>query len=117
MCFCFLYNRNGGDALRRDSLQIPLLCSLLDPFTDHLPDAAGGHSITLRELFAGPSLYEVERYDAPLNILAVLPGKHGNLRGKADTAIPDCYSNAGETVTRYAVFRTGERPTYHTQAD
>jgi hypothetical protein len=98
-------------------LQIPKLCGLLDPFTDHLPDSAGSHSITVRKFVAGPSLYKVERYDAPLNIRTVLPRKHGKLRGKANTAILDCQTNAGETFSRYAAYLTGGNPRYHSRAD
>jgi len=71
-------------------LQISELCGSLDPFMDHLPDSAGGHTITAREMSAGPSLYEVECHGAPLNIRAVLLRKYRNLRGKANTAGPDC---------------------------
>jgi hypothetical protein len=46
---------------------------------DHLPDSDGGHAITLCELFAGPSLHEVKRYDAPLHVAAALPRKCRNL--------------------------------------
>ena len=60
-------------------MQIPELCSSLDPFVDCLPDSPSGHTITVRELFAGPSLYEIERHDAPLNVRAVLPWKYRNL--------------------------------------
>jgi hypothetical protein len=108
-----VHSQSGINVLRRDSLQIAELCGPLDPLMNHLPDSADGHTITVRELFEGPSLYEVERYNAPLNIRAVLPWKCRNLRRKADVAIPDCRSDAGETITCYAAFRTGGRPACH----
>ena len=96
-------------------MQIPKRCGSLDPSVDHLPDSAGGHTITARELSARPSLYEVEHHDAPLNIRTVLLRKYRNLRGKANTATPDCQPNTGETFTRYAAFHTGACLTHHTR--
>jgi len=42
---------------------------------DHLADSAGSYTVTTRELAAGPSVYEVEGYDPPLNVPAVLARK------------------------------------------
>lgn len=105
----------ANPVFRRNLLQIPKCHRSLHPSSDHLPDPPGGHSIAARELFARPSLYKIERRDAPLNVGAILPGKHRNLRGKAHTAIPDCQPDATETFARYAAFRSIVRVTYHTR--
>ena len=100
---------NPQTSFRRNPLEVAQGFSSLDPSSDHLPYPATRHSVTLRESLARPSLYKVERRDAPLSIRPVLPREYGNLGRKTETASLDCEPQTGKPFTRYWHFAVHTR--------